>query len=202
MVSSATAYSIYMKVQDLHASKSEECEKEGTNFSFHANLSQKRLDISRLFLVSLCASLRSAHDHLARLWLRCDFSTLCNAKILFHTRANTFCICISHVVNNMASKFHLSTTCGRCEMKPYSCIWTNESKISHQNLDFPSTLNNGRCIIISATGVNQKPNYNCLKFSEPFTKLQVGSVKGSKHFQRLYLAFCLTPSIQISTKYP
>ena len=113
MVSSATAYSIYMKVQDLHASKSEECEKEGTNFSFSANLSQKRLDISRMFLVSLCASLRSAHDRLVHLWLRCDFSTLYNAKILFHTRAYKFGICISRVVNNIESKFHLGTTCGR-----------------------------------------------------------------------------------------
>ena len=132
MGSSATAYSIFMKVQDLHASKSEECEKEGTNFSFPVNLSQKQLDRSHMFLVSLCASLRSANDHLIRLWLRCDFSTLRNTKILFHTWAQIFCICISYVVNNMASKFHLSTTCGRCEMKPYKCIWTNESKISHQ----------------------------------------------------------------------
>ena len=85
MVSSATAYSIFMKVQDLHASKSEECEKEGTNFSFPVNLSQKWLDISHMFLVSICASLRSANDRLIRLWLRCDFSALYNAKILFHT---------------------------------------------------------------------------------------------------------------------
>ena len=113
MVSSATAYSIYMKVQDLHASKSEECEKEGTNFSSFVNLSQKRLDIFHMLLVSLCASLRSANDHLVRLWLRCDFSTLCNAKILFHTQANTFCICISRVVNNIESKFHLRPTCVR-----------------------------------------------------------------------------------------
>ena len=33
MGNSATAYLIFMKVKDLHASKSEECEKEGTNFS-------------------------------------------------------------------------------------------------------------------------------------------------------------------------
>ena len=78
MVSSATAYSIFMKVQDLHASKSEECEKEGTKFSFSVN-------IPHMFLISLCASLRSANDHLIRLWLRCDFSMLRNAKILFHT---------------------------------------------------------------------------------------------------------------------
>ena len=113
MVSSATAYSIFMKVQDLHTGKSEECEKEGTNFSPSVNLSQKRLDISHMFLVSLCASLRAANDHLVRLWMRCDFSTLCNVKILFHTRANTFCICISRVVNNIESKFHLRPTCGR-----------------------------------------------------------------------------------------
>ena len=128
MVSSATAYSIYMKVQDLHASKSEECEKEGTNVSSSVNLSQKRLDIFHMLLVSLCASLRSANDHLVRLWLRCDFSTLCNAKILFHTRANTFCICISYVVNNMESKYHLRTTCGRCKMKSYGYILLTSQK--------------------------------------------------------------------------
>ena len=101
MVSSATAYSIFMKVQDLHASKSEECEKEGTNFSFPVNLSLKWLDISHMFLVSICASLRSANDRLIRLWLRCDFSALYNAKILFHTRTYKFCICISSVVDNI-----------------------------------------------------------------------------------------------------
>ena len=122
MVSSAMAYSIFVKVQDIHTSKSEEREKEGTNFSSSMNLSQKRLDIFHMFLVSICASLRSANDHLVRLWLRCDFSTLCNAKILFHTRAHTFCICISCVVNNIESKFHLHTTCGRCEMKLYISI--------------------------------------------------------------------------------
>ena len=120
MVSSATAYSIYMKVQDLHASKSEECEKEGTDFSFPVNFSQKRLDIFHMFLISLCASLRSANDHLVRLWLRCDFSTLCNVNILFHTRAYKFCVWNSQVVSNMETKFHLHTTCGRCEMKPNS----------------------------------------------------------------------------------
>ena len=97
-------------------------EKEGTNFSFSMNISLKWQYISHMILVSLCASLRSANDHLVRLWLRCDFSTICNAKILFHTRAKTFCICISHVVNNMESKFHLCTTCGRWEMKPNSYI--------------------------------------------------------------------------------
>ena len=195
MVSSATAYSIYMKVQDLHASKSEECEKEGTHFSFHANLSQKRLDIFHMFLVSLCASLRSANDHVVRLWLRCDFSTLCNAKILLHTRAHTFRMCISRVVNNIQSKFYLRTTCGRWEMKPYSYILLTSQKFRIKMYIFPSTLYNERCIKISVAGVNQKPNYNCLKFSQPFTKLQLCSVKGSEHFQRLYLAFCLTPII-------
>ena len=113
-MSSATAYLYFMKVQDVHASKSEGREKEGTDFSFSVNLSQKRLDISHMFLVSLCASLCSTNDHLVRLWLRCDFSTLCNAKNLFHTRADiAIFICISHVVNNMESKFHLRTTCGR-----------------------------------------------------------------------------------------
>ena len=86
------------------------------------DLSKKRLDVSNMFLVSLCASLRSANDHHVRLWLRCDFSTLCNANILFHTSAYKFRVCISRVVNNMASKFHLFTTCGRCEMKPNSYI--------------------------------------------------------------------------------
>ena len=75
-----------------------------------------------MFLVSLCASLRSSNDHLVRLWPRCDFSTLCDAKILFHTRANTFGICISRVVNNIESKFHLRPTCGRGEMMPNSYI--------------------------------------------------------------------------------
>ena len=97
------------------------------------NLSQYRLDISRMFLVSLCASLRSANDRLIRLWLRCDFSTLCNAKILFHTRAHTFCICISCVVNNIESKYHLRTTCGRCKMKSYSYILLTSQKFRTKN---------------------------------------------------------------------
>ena len=92
------------------------------------NLSQKRLDISYMFLVSVCASLRSANDRLVRLWLRCDFSTLCNAKILFRTRAHTFGICISCVVNNIEPKFHLRTTCGRCKMKPYNYILLTSQK--------------------------------------------------------------------------
>ena len=50
---------------------------------------------------------------------------------------------------------------------------TNESKISHKNLDSPSTLNNGRCIKILAAGVDQKPKYKYSKFSEPFTKLEI-----------------------------
>ena len=66
MGNSATAYSVIVKVQDLHASKSEECEKEGTIFSSFVNLFQKRLGISHMFLVSLCASLRSANDHLVQ----------------------------------------------------------------------------------------------------------------------------------------
>ena len=86
------------------------------------NLSQKWLDTSHMFLVSLCASLRSANDRLVRLWLRCDLSVLYNAKILFHTRAHKFCMCISRVVNNIESKFHLRATCGRCQMKLYSYI--------------------------------------------------------------------------------
>ena len=86
------------------------------------NLSRKRLDISHMFLVSSCASLRSANDRLVRLCLRCDFSALYNAKILFHTRAHKFCMCISRVVNNIESKFHLRAICGRCQMKLYSYI--------------------------------------------------------------------------------
>ena len=92
------------------------------------NLSQKWLDTSHMFLVSLCASLRSANDCLVRLWLRCDFSTLCNVKILFHTRACKLCICISRVANNIESKYHLRTTCGRCKMKSYSYILLTSQK--------------------------------------------------------------------------
>ena len=91
-------------------------------------LLKKRLDISHMFLVSVCASLRSANDYLVRLWLRCDFSTLYNAKILLHTRTKKFCIYISRVVNNIESNFHLCTTCGRWEMKPYSYIWLTREK--------------------------------------------------------------------------
>ena len=122
MGNSATAYSNFIKVQYLHASMSEEREKEGTNFCSSVNLSQKRLYIFHMFLVSVCASLRSANDRLVRLWLRCDFSTLYNAKILFHTRAHKFCMYISRVVNNIESKFHFRATCERCQMKLYSYI--------------------------------------------------------------------------------
>ena len=123
------------------------------------NLSQKWLDTSHMFLVSLCASLRSANDHLVRLWLRCDFSTLCNAKTLFHTRAHTFCICISCVVNNVESKYHLRTTCGRCKMKSYSYILVtiqifrikiyipNLSQITKGVLKFQSQASTGSRII-------------------------------------------------------
>ena len=97
------------------------------------NLPQKWLDTSHMFLVSLCASLRSTNDRLVRLWLRCDFSTLCNATILFHTRAHTFCICISCVVNNIESKYHLRTTCGRCKMKSYSYILLTSQKFRTKN---------------------------------------------------------------------
>ena len=97
------------------------------------NLSQYRLDISRMFLVSLCASLRSANGHLVRLWLRCEFSTLYNAKILFHTRAYKCCICISRVANNIESKYHLRTTCGRCKMKSYSYILLTSQKFRTKN---------------------------------------------------------------------
>ena len=75
--------------------------KKALTSGLSMNLSQYRLDISSMFLVSLCASFRSANDHLVRLWLRCDFSTLYNAKILFHTRAYKFCMCISRVANNI-----------------------------------------------------------------------------------------------------
>ena len=97
------------------------------------NLSQKWLDTSHMFLVSFCASLRSANDRLVRLWLRCDFSTLYNAKILFHTRAYKFCIYISRIVNNLESKFHLRTTCGRCKMKSYSYILLTSQKFRTKN---------------------------------------------------------------------
>ena len=99
--------------------RAKDVRKKALISALSVNLSQKRLDISHMFLVSVCASLRSANDRLVCLWLRCDFSALYNAKILFHTRAYKFCICISCVINNIESKFHLRTTCGRCEMKSY-----------------------------------------------------------------------------------
>ena len=55
-----------------------------------------------------------------------------------------------------------------------------QKKNLHQNLYFPSTLKKRGFIKISTTGINQKPKYNCSKFSQPFTKLQ------PKDFQRLY----------------
>ena len=122
MVSSAMAHSIFIKVQDLHASKSEEREKEGTNFSSFHEFSRKRLDILHMFLVSSCASLCWENGCHVRLWLRCEFSTLCIANILFRTRAHRFCIYISCVVNNIESKFHVRPTCGRWPMKPNSYI--------------------------------------------------------------------------------
>ena len=85
MVSSATAYSIPMEVQDLDASKREEREKEGTNSVLFMNLSQKRVDVSHMFLVSSCASLRCGNDCHLRLWLGCEFTTLYNAQNVFHT---------------------------------------------------------------------------------------------------------------------
>ena len=98
----------------------------------------------------------------------------------------------------ISSSYHLR----KVQNEVLQLYFTNEPKISHQKLYFPSTLYNERCIKISVAGVDQKPNYNCLKFSQPFTKPQLCSVKSSEHFQRLYLAFCLTPSIQILTTYP
>ena len=99
-------------------------------------LSQKRLHISHMFLVSVCASLRSAKDRHVHLWLRCEFSTLYNAKILFHTRAYKFCICFSRVVSNIESKFHIRPTCGR-EMKPNSYILLT-IRIFHTKIDIPN----------------------------------------------------------------
>ena len=102
MVSSATAYSIFMKVQGLHASKSEECEKEGTNFSLSMNLSKKQLDIIISHAIIMCVS-----DRLVRLWLRCDFSTLRNAKILFHTRTHMHFSCRQQNRIKILSPYHL-----------------------------------------------------------------------------------------------
>ena len=108
--------------------RAKDVRKKAPISALSVNLSQKQLDISHMFLVSVCASFRSANDRLIHLWLRCDFSTLYNAKILFHTRAYKFCICISRIVNNLESKFHLRTTCGRWEIKPYSYISLTSEK--------------------------------------------------------------------------
>ena len=101
--------------------------KKAVTSAISMSLSQKKLDIYHMFLV-LCTSLRPANDHIVRLWLGCEFSTLYNAKILFHTRARIFCICVSHVVNNIESKVQLCTTCGRCEMEPYTYILLTSQK--------------------------------------------------------------------------
>ena len=103
-----------------------------------------------------------------------------------------FSCCQQHRIK-ISSPYHLR----KVRSEAIQFYFTNEPKISHQNLYSPSILNNGRCIKISFTGVYQKPNYNCSKFSEPFTKLQIWSVKGSKYFQRLNRTFCWTLAIQI-----
>ena len=108
--------------------RAKDVRKKALISAISVNLSRKRLDISHMFLVSSCASLRSANDRLVRLCLRCDFSALYNAKILFHTRTIKFCMCISRVVKNIESKFHLRITCGRWEMKPYSYILLTSQK--------------------------------------------------------------------------
>ena len=51
------------------------------------NLSLKWLFISHMFLVSLCASLRSENDCFIRLWLRCEISMIYTAKFYFNTQA-------------------------------------------------------------------------------------------------------------------
>ena len=57
MVSSATSYLIFMKVKDLHANKSEECEKEGTNFSsFHELISVPARYIPHVLGIIMCVS--------------------------------------------------------------------------------------------------------------------------------------------------
>ena len=108
------AYSVLARMKFVHRKAiSEGREKEGTNFSSFHEFSRKRLDISHMFLVSSCASLCWENGCHVCLWLGCEFTTLYNAKILFHTQAHTFFIRISRVVTNMESKFHLCTTCGR-----------------------------------------------------------------------------------------
>ena len=106
-------------------------------------------------------------------------------------------LCRQQHRTKISSPYHLR----KVRNEALQLYFTNESKISHQNLYFSSTHYNERCIKISAAGVDQKPNYNCLKFSEPFTKLQLCLVKGSEYFETLYFAFCWTPSIQILTKF-
>ena len=57
MVSSATAYSVTMKVLDLHASKSEGREKEGTQFSsFHELFSVTARHIPHVLGIIMCVS--------------------------------------------------------------------------------------------------------------------------------------------------
>ena len=57
MVSSATAYLIFIKVQDLHASKNEESKKEGTNFSsFHELISEMAIHIPHVLGIIVCVS--------------------------------------------------------------------------------------------------------------------------------------------------
>ena len=56
-MSSATAYSIFMKVENLLAGKSEECEKEGTQFSsFHELISVTARHIPHVLGIIMCVS--------------------------------------------------------------------------------------------------------------------------------------------------
>ena len=84
--------------------RAKDVRKKALISALSVNLSQKQLDISHMFLVSVCASLSSANDRLVCL---CDFSMLCTAKILFHTRAYKFCICISQHRIKISSLYHL-----------------------------------------------------------------------------------------------
>ena len=54
------------------------------------NLSLKWLYISHMFLVSLCASLRSENDCFIRLWLRCEISMIYTAKFYFTPERTNF----------------------------------------------------------------------------------------------------------------
>ena len=57
MGNSATAYLIFMKVKDLRASKSEECEKEGTNFSsLHELISVTARHVPYVLGIIMCVS--------------------------------------------------------------------------------------------------------------------------------------------------